>query len=169
MRVERAGSRGRAVLPDLVQKLRLREHALGLARELDEELVLLLGQMDTPPADTNVAGAGVDAHRPGLEHLRYRRPRAAEHGSDPLDELLVVERAWNVVVAALPEGVDAVDRVRLRPPDHDHRRVLREPVHVVDVAREHEVEAAVRRDEPEAVLREVALELGFAGGEKQRG
>ena len=86
---------------------------------------------------------------------------------DALDELLVVERPRDVVVAALPEGVDAVDRVRLLPPEHDHRRLLREPVDVLDVAREHEVEAPVRRDEPEPVLREVALQLGLTRGEEQ--
>jgi len=39
-----------AVIPDLVEELLLREHALGLARELDEELEFLLGQVDSPPA-----------------------------------------------------------------------------------------------------------------------
>jgi hypothetical protein len=76
---------------------------------------------------------------------------------DPLDELLIVERSWDVVVAALAKRMDAVDRVGLDPPDHDHRRVLHEPVDVVDVAREHEIEPAARRDEAESVLREVAL------------
>ena len=88
---------------------------------------------------------------------------------DPLDELLIVERPRDVVVAAFAEGVDAVDRVGLRPPDHDHRRVLREPVDVVDVAREHEVEPAARRDEAKAVLRQVTLELRLTRCEEQRG
>ena len=169
VRVERPRPRRRAVLPHLVEELLLREHALGLARELDEELVLLLGQVDSPAADTHVAGARVDAHRPRLEHLWRRRPRAAQHGVDPLDELLIVERPRDVVVAALPEGVDAVDRVCLLRPDHDHRRVLCEPVDVLDVAREHEVEPTVRRDEQEPVLREVTLQLGLARCEEQCG
>ena len=88
---------------------------------------------------------------------------------DPLDELLVVERSRHVVVAALPEGVHAVDGVGLGPADHDHRRVLREAVDVVDVPGEHQVERAPGRDEPEPVLREVTLQLGLAGCEEQCG
>ena len=75
VRVERPRPCGRAVVPHLVQQLLLREHTLGLARELNEQLVLLLREMDPPAADTHVAGARVDAHRPRLEQLR--RPSAA--------------------------------------------------------------------------------------------
>ena len=88
---------------------------------------------------------------------------------DPLDELLVVERPGDIVVAALSERVDAVDGVCLRASDDDHRRVLREPVDVVDVAREHEVEPAARRHEEKPVLRQMTLELGLTRGEEQCG
>jgi hypothetical protein len=44
--------------------------------------------------------------------------------------------------------------------------VLREPVDVVDVAGEHEIDPSARRDEAKAVLREMAFQLGLARSEE---
>ena len=95
----------------------------------------------------------------------------AQHGSDPLDELLVVERTRDVVVAAASKRVDPIDRVRLLAPEHDHRRTLDPAVEPLDVAREHEIEPPVVGHELEAVPRKVPLEeparLGLGVGEEQ--
>ena len=49
--------------------------------------------------------------------------RAPQDGVDPRDQLLVVERPRDEVVAAALEGVHAVDRVGPRLAEHDHGHV----------------------------------------------
>ena len=90
--------------------------------------------------DAGDARAHVDPHRRRLDDLGVPRLRAAQHRPDPLDQLLVRERPLDVVVAASPERVDAVDGVGVLAPDHDHRHSLDPPVDRVDVAGEHEIE-----------------------------
>ena len=63
--------------------------------------------------------------------------------------------------------MDAVEDVSLLPAEHDHRRPRRPALELVDVAREDEVEAAVRRDEAEAFLRQVSLQVGLRRCEEQ--
>ena len=72
-----------AVVPDVAQELALREHALGLAREAEEQLVLLLRELDRrPPTRTSRVGC-----RCAPAARRRRRPSggrargAARHGS----------------------------------------------------------------------------------------
>src|SRR3954447_25378291 len=61
VRVERPRARRRLVLPDLVEQLAFREDALGLPREPQQQLVLLLREQDSYAVDAHVARAGVDA------------------------------------------------------------------------------------------------------------
>ena len=67
--------------------------------------------------------------------------------------------------------MDAVDGVRLFAAEHDHRRAPEPLVDACDVAREHEVEAAVGGNELEPVARQVPFEeparLGLGVGEEQ--
>ena len=62
----------------------------------------------------------VDRDRARLEPLSQRGRGAAQHGPDPGQQLVVVERSRNVIVAAPVEGTNAVDRVRLCATQHDH-------------------------------------------------
>ena len=100
VRVERARAADDHVAPHLAQQLRLGEDALRLAREPQEELVLLLRELHAAARDPHLARSRVDPDGRRVDHRAHRRPHAAQHGVDPLDELLVLERRRDVVVAA---------------------------------------------------------------------
>ena len=91
------------------------------------------------PATATTRVAQVDLDRARDETLRLRRLRAAEHRADPLDELVVVERPRDVVVAAPAERPHAVERIGLGVAEHDHRRLSAPALELGAVAGEHEV------------------------------
>ena len=63
-----------------------------LARETQQQLVLLLREQHAAAVDAHVARERVDAKRRRLDDVVRARPHAAQHRVDALDELLVVER-----------------------------------------------------------------------------
>src|SRR5439155_1708309 len=101
----------------------LREDAGRLRRELREQLVLLARKRYQATADRHAAGRPVDDDLAGLEERRGAAGGPAEDRPDAPDELLVVERAHEVVVAAAGECTHAVDSVRLRLTEDDDRHV----------------------------------------------
>src|SRR5579884_3814663 len=172
VRVERPRPAGRPIVPDLLQELRLREDAPRLPREAGEELELLLRELDAATGHAHLACRQVDAHGRRVEHLGGRRPCATKNGTDPLDELLVVERRRDEVVAAAAERVHPVDRVGRLAAEHDHGRPRDPALDGVEIAREDEVRTALRSDELEPVALQAPLEeavrLGLGVGEEQR-
>jgi hypothetical protein len=72
-----------------VQQLRLREHTPRFTRESREQLKLLLGQLDANAVDAHLARRDIDVQRWYVEHVSRRRPGAAEHGADALDEAAI--------------------------------------------------------------------------------
>ena len=79
------------------------------------------GKRQKPPRHRHATRGQVDDDLARLEHIvvRRRRTRAAQDGADPREQLVVVERPWDVVVAAPVERSDAVDGVGLRVPEDD--------------------------------------------------
>jgi hypothetical protein len=65
-------------------------------------------------------GDEVDGERAGVQSVAQGRRSASEHGPDPREQLVVVERPRHVVVAAAIEGANTVDRVGLGAAEHDH-------------------------------------------------
>ena len=87
------------VPPHIAEELVLREDATRLAGQADEQRELLLGERDRVPGDTDDTRRRVDLDRSGREPLRRLRLRPAKDGTNPLDELVVVERSRQVIVA----------------------------------------------------------------------
>ena len=173
MGVERPGPTHHAVAPHVAEQLGLREHAIRFARKRQQELVLLLRQLQPVRADAGITRSGVDANRRRIDDQGRRWMDPPQHRADSLDELLVLERRREVVVATPPERPDPIDRIRLLAAEHDHGRSFRPLLDARDVARQHEVGAALRADELEAVLRKLArqeaVRLGLGVGDEERG
>ncbi len=139
-----------------------------------EQLVLLLRELNAVvPSTRTTRVAHVDVNRRRVDDLLESRSHAAEDGANPLDQLLIFERRNDVIVAPLPEGVDAIHGVGLLPAEHDHRRAFDPTIHIGNVAGEHEVERSMRADQLEPVPREVTLEKapgrGLRVGEQEAG
>jgi hypothetical protein len=138
----------------------------------------------------HAARRAVDREWPRSEPLAQSRLRPPQNRVDPRDELLVVERPRDEVVAAAFEGVDAVDGVIAGVAEDDQRHVavpatsgLALSQHAADLERrrvretadEHEVRplalhqlerlaSAVRAEDREAVAHQVPLqELARSG------
>ena len=124
MRVEGARSAEGHEAPHLAEQLLLREHARGVGRELGQQLELLRGKRDREAVDGDSTRRAVEGDGPGRESLPQFRLRPPEHRVDPRDELLVVERPRDEVVAAALERLHPVDGVRARFAEDDHRDVL---------------------------------------------
>ena len=73
VRVERSGTAGDPIVPDVAQELAFREHPLGLAGEADEQLVFLLGELNAPAVDADVARSRVDPDRRRFDDVVERR------------------------------------------------------------------------------------------------
>jgi hypothetical protein len=172
MRVERSGPRNHPVPPDLLEELGLREHPVGLARQAEQQLVLLLRQVHSPAPDANRARAHIDPHRRDVDDVIEPRLSAAEHRPNPLDELLILEWGRNVVVASSPERLNPIDGIGLLAAEHDHRCALDPLVDRRSVAGEDEVEPRVSANELEAVTWQMTFEkatrLGLGVGKQQR-
>ena len=151
------------VLPDVVEDLRLRQHAAGVEHQVAQQLELGGGQVDgLPGADAprgESSSSSRSAYRSTLRVVVETRPGAAQDRADPGDDLLQAERLGDVVVAADGQALDLVGGVVARG-EEQHGDVLAllaqpagdgEPVHVG----EHHVEH-----------HEVGLDLA---GEAQRG
>src|SRR2546425_10313129 len=120
MRIECSGPAKRKVAPDLAQQLLLGEDTSGLGGELGEQVVLLSRQGQRAAVDGRATGDQVDGDRAGLEPVAQRGRGPAQHGPDPREQLVVVERTRDVIVAAAVEGTNAVDRVRFGAAEYDH-------------------------------------------------
>ena len=173
MRIQRPCACGDSVAPHFLEQLSFREDSFRRAREPQQQLVLLLRELHAVSRDAHDASRHVDVNRRRVDDLLESRSHPAENGANPLDELLILERRNDVVVAPLPEGVDAIDGVGLLPAEHDHRRAFDPTIHVGNVAGEHEVESSMRADQLEPVPREVTLEKapgrGLRVGEQEAG
>ena len=120
--------------------------------------------------DGDGARGGVYADRPGHGDVVLDLRRAAKDCADPRDELLVIERAREEVVAAAFERAHAVDAVRLGCAEDDHGDVAEAGAEVGDRRRVGE-QREVRRlslDDAEAVARQVAREKGVRFVEMER-
>ena len=74
------------------------------------------------PAHGDAARAQVDDDLAHFEHVVGRGwSLPAENGADPREQLVIVERARDVVVAAAVECAHAIDGVGLLFAEHDHR------------------------------------------------
>jgi hypothetical protein len=73
--------------------------------------------------DRDPARGPIDRERAGRHALTKAGLRPSQHGVDPRDQLLVVERPREKVITAALEGVHAVDRVGSSLAQHDHRHV----------------------------------------------
>ena len=141
----------------------------------------LAGRGSEPSAHRHAARGQVDDDLARLEHVAIRAGRtgATQDGPDPGEQLVVVERAREVVVTAPVERPNAVDSIGLGVPEDDDghaaipratRLALAKPAaHVELGGEEHEVGAhalgelecvllVVGADDVEAVIREMALE-----------
>src|SRR5581483_1903953 len=157
VRVERPRARPGPEAPDVAEQLVLREHAMRVRGEVEEQLVLLLREIDTPALEGDETGAAVDDERP-RDEWRRGGAGAAQHRPHPLDELVVVERPREVVVAPAAERAHALPRIRLRGPEDDHRRLPAPALELGVVPGENEVGRGTRRGELEAVVPELPLE-----------
>ena len=140
-----------------------REDAVGIGCKLHEQRELLLRQRDLPAAHDRAARGTVDDELAEIDELAARRATAQDR-VDPRDELLVDERAGQVVVAAL-ECADL--RIWVGPSEHDHGAIRdTAAVELVRIAehedvglrRPREIACAREGQHVEAVARELALE-----------
>ena len=89
------------------------------------------------------------------------RHRAPEHCPNAGEQLLVVERPHEEVVATAVERAHAVDRIRLRLAQDDHRHVAvpcAELVQCVRVPEQDEVRLRLLVDDLEAVVSQMTFE-----------
>ena len=85
----------------------------------------------------------------------------AQNGADAGQQLFVVERPDQEVVAAAVERTDAIDSVGLGLAEHDHRYIAVTGavfVQGVGVAEQHEIRLRLPVHDPEAVVLQVPLE-----------
>ena len=115
MRVERPCSCERAVAPDVAEQLVLREHAVRVRGERGEELELLAGKMDVSPRTVTTRASRSIARSPTAS-TSGRRRRPPQQRPDPREQLVVNDRARQVVVGAALKCPHAVDRVGLPGP-----------------------------------------------------
>src|SRR5262249_17873855 len=89
------------------------------------------------------------------------------------DELVVVERAREVVVATAAERAHAFVRPCLCRPEHDHRRLAAPALELGVVAGKNKIRRAPRRGELEPVVPQLLLEQPACGrlvlGQQHRG
>src|ERR671934_46050 len=108
--------------------------------------------------------------------LMNRSPsRPAKHGADAGEQLLVGERTHEEVVAPALERTHAIDGIRLRLSEDDHRHVAVARTAFVQrggVAEQDEIGPRLAVDDLEAVAAQVALEeaarAGLRFGEQER-
>ena len=75
----------------------------------------------TPAAvDADVACAAVDHQLAGVHAVSLRPARAAQHGSDPAEQLVVDQRRGDIVVRTAGASPDTVDRIAPVVAEHDH-------------------------------------------------
>ena len=103
------------VAPHIAEELVLREDALRLAGQSDEQRELLLRKGDARPGDTDNTRRQVDLDRPSGKPLPRLRLHTAKDCTDPLDKLVVVERTREIVVATT-NGLPLAS-VTIRKPD----------------------------------------------------
>src|SRR5919204_1031200 len=158
VRVQRPRSAERPEAPDLAQQFLLREHTLRVGHQLDEQLVLLAGESGRSAVDRDAPRCPVELDRPGLDDGVRGRRRPSQDGADPGEQLLVLERPSQEVVAAAFERPDAVDRIRVRIAEDDDRDVAEPTAAFVErrrSAEQDEIGPGVVVDETEAVTRQV--------------
>ena len=164
MRVERAGARARAEVPDVAEQLLLREHPPRVGGEPEQQVVLLLRERERLSADGDQR-AFWRRSRAGRRRARRAASRSPEHRVDARDQLVVVERPRHVVVATTTERPHAVDRIGLGAAEHDHGRLAAPALERRLVAGEHDVRPRLRRgDELEPVAGQPLLEEPARGG-----
>ena len=96
-----------------------------------------------------------------------RRCRPPQHGPDPRQQLLVVERLRQEVVAPPSSARTTVDRVRLGLAEDDDRDVAVTCAARVQrrrVPEQHQIRARVVVDDLEAVARQMPLEKARVSG-----
>src|SRR5919204_5230696 len=150
----------RAEAPDLAQELLLREDAVRLRGELQEQLVLLRRQVDPLAADRDAAGRPVDLERADAHEVRDDWRRPPQDGSDAGQQLVVEERPAEEVVGASLERPNAVDRIGFGRAEDDERHLAAPRAALVErrrVAEEDEI-----RPRP---LRELERLLARGGSE----
>lgn len=185
MRVERPGAAGGGTqAPDVAQEFVLAEHAGRIGGEDAEEGELLPGQVDLALADRHLAPRRVDQDLPHPDRLVVAAVTAAQGGRYPRPQLVMDEGSEDKVVGASVE-VEAPIRVgptredddrqarviaRLDPAGfadlaHDvqavgQRRVEDQQVGMVVAAGAQRVRGARRRQDLEAVRRQVVAQIG---------
>src|SRR5690554_1983162 len=91
-----------AVLPHVIEDLRLGQHATGIDHEVAQELELGGGQVDLPVGSSHLVGVLVELEVRVAQHTvvlaACRPPGAPQHGTDPRDELFEAEGLGDVVV-----------------------------------------------------------------------
>src|SRR5438105_4029198 len=172
VRVERPRLAERAEAPDLAQELLFREDAARIGGELQEQLVLLRGQVDPPAADRDAAGRPVDLDRADADEVGDGRRRPPQDRPDAREQLVVEERPAEEVVGAALERPSAVDRIRLGSAEDDERHLAAPRAALLErrgVAEEDQIRPGPLRElerlaarggaeHVEAVVGEVALE-----------
>ncbi|CDJ99736.1 Transcriptional regulator (modular protein) [Microbacterium sp. C448] len=97
------------VLPDVVEDLSLRQHAVGVEHQVAQQLELGGAEVDRDLADLDVVRVLVHRQLAGADHgLFVGLHGAAEDGLDARDDLVEAERLGDVVVTA---GVQTLDLV----------------------------------------------------------
>ncbi|MBG9885105.1 hypothetical protein ABE10_00595 [Bacillus toyonensis] len=133
------------VLPDVIEDLRLRQHAVRVEHQVAQELELGRAQLDRRRADEDVVRVLIHGQLAGADdRLLVGLHRAAQDRLGAGDDLVEAEGLGDVVVAAGVEPLDLVLRVVLRGEEEDRSgeagapKALgdAEPVHVG----EHDVE-----------------------------
>jgi hypothetical protein len=99
MRVERPRAPERPETPHIPQQLFLREHACRVRHQLQEQLVLLACQRYGRAVDADGPGCEVGRDRPRAQDLVSGGRCSPQHRPDPRQQLLVVERPREEVVA----------------------------------------------------------------------
>ena len=108
--------------PDGVEDLLAREHLVGVASEVGEQLELARGELDIAAVALDPTRAQVEADITGLEHRRLALRRHAQLRAHAREQLLEGERLGHVVVGAAVEPLDLLlDRAARG--QHDHRQL----------------------------------------------
>src|SRR6266545_1285959 len=100
VRVQGPGAPERAEAPNVSQQLLLREDPGRIGHELKEQLVLLAGERDRHSVDADTPRCEVGRDRTCAKELVARRCRPPKDGANPRQQLLVVERPREKVIAA---------------------------------------------------------------------
>src|SRR5690348_10171710 len=104
MGVEGAGGALGGVAPDVLEQLRLREHARGVRGEGVQKRELLRRELDLTAGETHLAREGVDREIADPQRAAAGADvRAAQHRADARQELSIRER--------LPYGIKSADPV----------------------------------------------------------